>query len=216
MRTYRFTSFLAIFSFLVLFFAAGLVRAQPSGGPYGPIDQRYEVPKAGTVYFVAPDGKSDAAGTDVAHPTTIEAAIERVVTGDAIVLRGGTYRTGGLVLNQGITIQPYEEEHPVLKGTEIATQWEALPNNVWRTHGRICFRRSLCLGGIANARGRRRRSTVSTSTWFSSMASFSAPGVLKENSMRTPFTSITRTGLCPSARTPRTGRWRLPPGTALW
>ncbi len=127
MQTHRFLLFLA------LFFVAGLVHAQPSGGPYGPIDQRYEVPKAGTVYFVAPDGKSDAAGTEVAHPTTIEAAMERVVTGDAIVLRGGVYRTGGLVLNQGITIQPYEEEHPVLKGTQIAKQWEALPNNVWRT-----------------------------------------------------------------------------------
>jgi hypothetical protein len=127
MQTLRFTRF------LVFFFVAGLVHAQPSGGPYGPIDQRYEIPKAGKVYFVAPDGKSDAAGADVAHPTTIEAAIKRVATGDAIVLRGGIYRTGGLVLNQGITMQPYEEEHPVLKGTLIATQWEALPNSVWRT-----------------------------------------------------------------------------------
>jgi len=127
MQTLRFTRF------LVFFFVAGLVYAQPSGGPYGPIDQRYELPKAGKVFFVAPDGKSDAAGADVAHPTTIEAAMERVVTGDAIILRGGIYRTGGLVLNQGITMQPYEEEHPVLKGTLIATQWEALPNNVWRT-----------------------------------------------------------------------------------
>jgi parallel beta-helix repeat protein len=119
--------------FLVLFVVAGLVYAQPSGGPYGPIDQRYEIPKTGKVYFVAPDGKSDADGSEVGHPTTIEAAVERVVTGDAIVLRGGIYRTGGLVLNQGITIQPYEEERPVLKGTEIATQWKALPNNIWRT-----------------------------------------------------------------------------------
>ncbi len=38
---------------------AGLVRTQPSGGPYGPIDRHYEIPKAGTVYYVAPDGKSD-------------------------------------------------------------------------------------------------------------------------------------------------------------
>ncbi|MGA3070777.1 MAG: right-handed parallel beta-helix repeat-containing protein [Terracidiphilus sp.] len=125
------------FRFLLFFFVAGLGYAQPSGGPYGPIDQRYELPNAGPnagkVYFVAPDGKSDAAGVELAQPTTIEAAMERVVTGDAIVLRGGIYRTGGLVLNQGITIQPYEDEHPVLKGTWIATEWEALPNNVWRT-----------------------------------------------------------------------------------
>jgi parallel beta-helix repeat protein len=127
MQTLRFTRF------LVFFFVAGLAYAQPSGGPYGPIDQRYEIPKSGKVYFVAPDGKNDAAGAELAHPTTIEAAMERVVTGDAIVLRGGIYRIGGLVLNQGITIQPYEEEHPVLKGVEIATQWEALPNNLWRT-----------------------------------------------------------------------------------
>jgi hypothetical protein len=39
----------------------------------------------------------------------MEAAIDRVVTGDAIVMRGGVYRTGGLVLNQGITLQPYAE-----------------------------------------------------------------------------------------------------------
>jgi parallel beta-helix repeat protein len=118
---------------LLFFFVAGSLYAQPSGGPYGPIDQRYEIPQTGKVYFVAPDGKSDTPGVELAHPTTIEAAMERVVTGDAIVLRGGIYRTGGLVLNQGIAIQPYLEEHPILKGTQVATQWEALPNNVWRT-----------------------------------------------------------------------------------
>jgi parallel beta-helix repeat protein len=119
--------------FLLFFWVAGLVYAQPSGGPYGPIDQRYEIPQTGHVYFVAPEGKSDASGSELAHPTTLAAAMERVVTGDAIVLRGGTYRTGGLVLNQGITMQPYLEEHPILKGTEVVTEWEALPNNVWRT-----------------------------------------------------------------------------------
>jgi parallel beta-helix repeat protein len=93
----------------------------------------------GTVYYVAPDGKSDSVGTELANPTTLEAAMERVVTGDAIVLRGGIYRTGGLVLNQGIAMQPYGDEHPVLKGTEVATQWEALPNNVWRTPWKHLF-----------------------------------------------------------------------------
>ena len=70
---------------------------------------------------------------DAAEPTTVETAISRVVTGDAIVLRGGTYRTGGLTLNQGITLQPYADERPVLKGTLVATKWETLRNNVWRT-----------------------------------------------------------------------------------
>jgi parallel beta-helix repeat protein len=118
-----------LFSFLLGVFA----YSQPSGGPYGPIDQHYEIPKTGIVYYVAPDGKSDSVGTDLDHPTSLNAAMERVVTGDAIVLRGGVYRTGGLILNQGITMQPYGDEHPVLKGTEVATQWEALSNGVWRT-----------------------------------------------------------------------------------
>src|SRR3972149_9512243 len=80
-------------------------QAQPSGGPYGPIQQSYALPeKAAHIYYVAPDGKADAPGTTLAQPTTLEAAITRVVTGDAIVLRGGTYRTGDLKLNQGITL----------------------------------------------------------------------------------------------------------------
>jgi hypothetical protein len=109
------------------------VFAQPSGGPYGPVDQRYEIPQAEHVYYVAPDGAAGAPGAEPEQPTTLESAIERVVTGDAIILRGGTYRTGGLVLNQGITLQPYGDERPVLKGTGIATEWQALPNNIWKT-----------------------------------------------------------------------------------
>jgi hypothetical protein len=112
---------------------AGPGYAQPSGGPYGPIDRRYEIPKAAHVYYVAPDGKADSAGTTLEQPTTLEAAIERVVTGDAVVMRGGLYRTGGLVLNQGITLQPYAGERPILKGTQVATKWQVLRNNVWKT-----------------------------------------------------------------------------------
>ena len=113
--------------------------AQPSGGPYGPVPQRYAVPKAAHVYFVAPDGKPEAAGLSVGAPTTIEAAVARVVTGDAIILRGGTYRTGGLQLNQGVTIQPYEDEVPVLKGTRVASDWQALGHGVWRTRWATLF-----------------------------------------------------------------------------
>ena len=113
--------------------------AQPSGGPYGPVPQRYAVPKAAHVYFVAPDGRAQAQGASIEEPTTIEAAMARVVSGDAIVMRGGTYRSGGLQLNQGVTIQPYLDEVPVLKGTRIASEWESLGNNVWRTRWATLF-----------------------------------------------------------------------------
>jgi len=108
--------------------------AQPTGGPYGPVPQIYEVPRtAPHVYYVAPDGSPEAAGTSLEAPSTLESVVPRAVTGDAIILRGGTYRTGGLVFNQGITMQPYRDEVPVLKGTRVATRWEPLRNGVWRT-----------------------------------------------------------------------------------
>jgi parallel beta-helix repeat protein len=120
--------------FICIMFGTLPAAAQPSGGPYGPIRQRYDLPKgAGKIYYVAPDGKTEETGQKLEKPTTIEAAIERVVTGDAIVMRGGTYRTGELVLNQGITIQPYKDEQPILKGTFVATKWESLRNGLWCT-----------------------------------------------------------------------------------
>jgi parallel beta-helix repeat protein len=122
----------AIAALLTLFVIP--LTAQPSGGPYGPVRQTWQVPQtAGRLFFVAPDGNSGSSGENVSNPTTIESAIERAVTGDVIILRGGTYRTGNLVLNQGITIQPYQDELPVLKGTFVATEWEDLGNGLWVT-----------------------------------------------------------------------------------
>lgn len=111
-----------------------LILAQPSGGPYGPMRQNYPLPKiSGQIYFVSPDGLADALGTSLEHPTTLEAAIKRVKSGDAIILRGGIYRTGNLIFNQGIIMQPYRDEQPILKGTYVATEWQNLGNGLWKT-----------------------------------------------------------------------------------
>ena len=113
---------------------------QPSGGPYGPIQLEYAIPAdTTTVYFVAPDGSANATGATLEAPTSIEAAFARARTGDAIILRGGIYRTGDLQFNQGITVQPFEDEKPILKGTRIATEWEALPGELWRTEWKTLF-----------------------------------------------------------------------------
>jgi parallel beta-helix repeat protein len=120
---------------LFLFLGVLTVPAQPSGGPYGPIQQKYNLPEvAGKIYYVATDGKNESSGITLDKPTTLEAAIEQVKTGDAIILRGGTYRTGNLILNQGITMQPYADEQPVLKGTFIASEWTDLGNGLWTTN----------------------------------------------------------------------------------
>ncbi|MGA9121120.1 MAG: right-handed parallel beta-helix repeat-containing protein [Bacteroidota bacterium] len=113
---------------------------QPSGGPYGPVRQSYPLPPAaGKIYYVAVNGQAHQSGESLEKPTTLESAIGLVRTGDAIVLRGGVYRTGNLVLNQGITIQPYADEEPILKGTDVPTQWENLGNGLWVTRWRHLF-----------------------------------------------------------------------------
>jgi len=109
---------------LSLTLIANFAGAQPSGGPYGPQPQSYPIPEIeGTLYYVAPDGDTAASGTSLEQATTLENAIERVKSGDAIVLRGGIYRTGDLKLNQNILMQPYLAEAPVIKGTFVATDW---------------------------------------------------------------------------------------------
>jgi parallel beta-helix repeat protein len=125
---------------LLTFFLAATLHAQPSGGPYGPQLKTYAVPSdAKHVYYVAPNGKTDAPGTTPNSATTIESALARVVTGDAIILRGGVYRAGDLVLNQGVTIQPFADERPIFKGTKIAAEWTALREGLWRTSWKNLF-----------------------------------------------------------------------------
>ncbi len=131
----KFQSRYGLLMFLVLLLASAMnAIAQPSGGPYGPIREKYSPPKvSGTIYYVAVDGKADQSGESIEKPTTLETAIGRVKTGDAIVMRGGIYRTGNLLLNQGVTIQPYEVEEPILRGTLVADQWRNMGGGLWVT-----------------------------------------------------------------------------------
>ena len=180
-----FRAALSVVAVLAAFPAASL--AQPSGGPYGPLLQTYEVPvNVRTVIYVAPNGDADAAGSRLDAPTTLEAAMSRASTGDAIILRGGEYRTGSIVFNQGITLQPYRDEQPVLKGTEIARDWEKLGHGLWRTKWDRLF-------PAEPADWWRGPATGSTTTWCSSMAASSNPQGGRAMWTMTPTTSTTRT-----------------------
>jgi len=133
-------TFLEIVFILCVIFRSMPAMGQPSGGPYGPVSQTYEIPKdAKKVYYVAPDGNADAPGSMLNKPTTIESALKATGTGDAIILRGGTYRTGALKFNQGITIQPYANEQPILKGTKVADKWEKTEGGLWKTTWKTLF-----------------------------------------------------------------------------
>ena len=120
--------------FLFLLISSLPANAQPSGGPYGPVHKTYELPKVpGKIYYVSTDGDSNAAGIEILKPTTLESAVKKGVTGDAIILRGGIYRTGTLVFNQGLIFQPYKNEQPLLKGTFVADKWEKAGDKLWKT-----------------------------------------------------------------------------------
>ncbi len=184
-----------LFRIRILLCGLGLIgwtshaSAQPSGQAYGPIQQFYAPPTAERVVYVAPDGDSAARGNELDVPTTLAAAIAQARTGDVIVLRGGVYRTGSLRLSQGVTLQPHADERPVIKGTEIATEWRSesdgnwsvewtrlfpnVPADWWRRSERNLARSPLHLfnddmvfrnGGLLQAVGR--REDVSAETYF--------------------------------------------------
>jgi hypothetical protein len=112
----------------------------PDKSVYGPQARVYELPGVpGRIYFVAPDGDAPSEGNNIENPTTIESAIARAATGDAIIMRGGTYRTGNLTFNQGITIQPYKDEQPVLNGTLVADNWSKTTEGLWATNWDYLF-----------------------------------------------------------------------------
>lgn len=124
----------SVLIFTTMLISVLMVNAQPSGGPYGPVHKTYELPKvSGKIFYVAPDGDANATGIDISKPITLEAAVKKGVTGDAIILRGGVYRTGTLVFNQGLTFQPYKDEQPLLKGTFVADKCEKASDKLWKT-----------------------------------------------------------------------------------
>ena len=134
------TTIIFISTIVYIFYYSLNVTAQPSGGPYGPVTQNYVLPDVkGKIYYVSPDGTTKNDGLSVNEPTTVEWAFHKASTGDAIIVRGGTYRTGGILFNQGITIQPWQDEEPVFKGTKIADKWEKAGENHWVTTWNTLF-----------------------------------------------------------------------------
>jgi parallel beta-helix repeat protein len=102
--------------------------------------KHYPVPDiSGKIFFVAPDGDSMETGLSAERPTNLRQAIEKASGGDVIILRGGIYRIGNLIFNQGITLQPFGDEHPVLKGTFEAKVWKQQDNGLWITHWEYLF-----------------------------------------------------------------------------
>ena len=92
--------------------------------------QSYPVPE--DAYFVAPDGREDNTGTKASSPWPVEKALREAPSGATIVFRGGTYRIGEIQFNKNYTLQPHLTERPVLKGSQVVTEWQKAGDD-WQT-----------------------------------------------------------------------------------
>ncbi len=92
----------------------------------------YPVP-AGAI-IVSPDAKPGGAGTQNS-PATLKNALQNAPAGATIVLRGGLYRDGNLVIPHRLTLQSFPGELPWIDGSDIVTGWVKDGENAWRRDG---------------------------------------------------------------------------------
>lgn len=88
---------------------------------------------------VAKDGDDAAAGTAQAPLLTINRAAAMALPGDVVVVHEGTYREwvkpphGGLDANRRIVFRAADDERVVVKGSEVARDWQEVAPGVWAT-----------------------------------------------------------------------------------
>jgi parallel beta-helix repeat protein len=94
-----------------------------------------------TTYYVSPSGNNANAGTSTGAPLkTVNRALEKVVAGDTVYLRGGPYREQVEVKRPGaagkpITITNYPGEVAVIKGSDVVTGWVQHSGTIWKKTG---------------------------------------------------------------------------------
>ena len=99
------------------------------------------VPAWATTYYVAPYGNDANTGKSTSAPLKkINRALEKVVAGDTVVLRGGTYREQVEVKRPGaagkpIIIMNYPGEVAVIKGSDVVKGWVRHSGNIWKKTG---------------------------------------------------------------------------------
>ena len=90
------------------------------------------------IYYVSVNGSDSAVGSKEAPFKTINHAASIAVAGDTVKVFGGVYRewvdpkNGGSDENNRIIYEAVEGETPVIKGSEVITDWEKVEGNVWK------------------------------------------------------------------------------------
>lgn len=92
----------------------------------------------GTTYHVAKNGLDTNEGTKENPFLTIQKAASIAISGDVVQVHDGVYRewvepqNGGLNEYQRIIYEAAPGEHPVIKGSEVVTDWELVKGTVWK------------------------------------------------------------------------------------
>ncbi len=92
-----------------------------------------------TNYHVAKNGSDLNCGSDISPFLTINKAAKVAVAGDTITIHEGVYRewvkpqNGGLTNAMRITYQAAVGEKVVIKGSEIADNWQKVEDNIYKT-----------------------------------------------------------------------------------
>ncbi len=90
------------------------------------------------IYYVSTLGCDQAAGTKDAPFRTINKAASIAVAGDTVRVYSGVYRecvkpqNGGFNEVNRIIYEAAEGEHPIIKGSEVITDWEKVEGTVWK------------------------------------------------------------------------------------
>ncbi len=90
------------------------------------------------IYHVSQNGSDRADGSERAPFQTINHAAKLARPGDIVKVHTGTYRewvdpkNGGTSEHYRIVYEAAEGEHPVIKGSEIVTDWENIGGTIWK------------------------------------------------------------------------------------
>jgi parallel beta-helix repeat protein len=96
---------------------------------------------AAATYYVATTGNDSNTGTSVSAPMrTITRAVNKVVAGDTVYVRGGTYREDVEMARGGtatapVHVLPYGTELPILKGSDVVTGWVHHSGGIYKRTG---------------------------------------------------------------------------------
>ncbi len=88
-------------------------------------------------FFVSPTGDDENPGTKANPFATIQAGVNRLQAGDALVIREGVYREAVTFPESGtqgspITVKAFAGERVVVTGCDPVAEWSRQSNGVWK------------------------------------------------------------------------------------